>query len=208
MRHPWRSSSLRISLISLTRYNVKGLRRSSDTDPANVERVTCIVGVADGGQVIIGGDLTIRSDSKVFRAGPYVMGFTTSFRMGQLLRYSLRPLEPGTWDVDRFMSTALIDAVRQCLKDGGYATTKDGGEVGGEFLVGYRHLLYVVYSDYQISRTADLYDAAGCGADLALGALHATVGDEPERRVTKALEAAAHHSAGVCGPFTILRSET
>jgi hypothetical protein len=51
--------------------------------------MTCIVGLVDGGRVWLGGDsagvsgwdLTVRADRKVFRNGPYVMGFTTSFRM-------------------------------------------------------------------------------------------------------------------------------
>jgi hypothetical protein len=60
--------------------------------------MTAIVGLTDNGTVHIGGDsagvsdwsLTIRADSKVFTNGPYVMGFTTSLRMGQLPRYALK----------------------------------------------------------------------------------------------------------------------
>ncbi|HEY3924370.1 MAG TPA: hypothetical protein VGL75_07395 [Acidothermaceae bacterium] len=176
--------------------------------------MTCIVGVVDGDHVLIGGDsagvggwdLTVRSDTKVFRVGPYVMGFTASFRMGQLLRYSLRPPEPSGWDVDRFMATAFIDSVRQCLKAGGYARAKDGGEQGGTFLVAIGGLLYVIYEDYQIGRSEDGYIAVGCGRDYALGALHATTipRTEAHTRIEIALEAAAHHSAGVSGPFTIM----
>lgn len=59
--------------------------------------MTCIVGITDGRTVTVGGDsagsdgwhVAVLSDSKVFQVGPYLMGFTTSYRMGQLLRYSL-----------------------------------------------------------------------------------------------------------------------
>lgn len=52
--------------------------------------MTCIVGITDGHTVTIGGDsagsdgwhVAVRSDSKVFQVGPYLMGFTTSYRMG------------------------------------------------------------------------------------------------------------------------------
>jgi hypothetical protein len=55
--------------------------------------MTCIVGLRQGGKVFIGGDsagisgwdVTVRADPKVFLSGPYAMGFTSSFRLGQLL---------------------------------------------------------------------------------------------------------------------------
>lgn len=52
-------------------------------------------------------------------------------------------------------------------------------------------------------KAVDNYMAVGCGDDLALGVLHATRrgGWEPEDRARLALEAAAYHSGGVCGPF-------
>ena len=90
--------------------------------------MTAIVGLVHERAVHLGGDsagvagwsLTVRADSKVFTNGPYVMGFTTSFRMGQLLRYALQAPHPEG-DLERFMATTFIDAVRRCLKDGGWA---------------------------------------------------------------------------------------
>lgn len=179
--------------------------------------MTCIVGIAAEGRVWIGGDsagsdgygIEVRSDTKVFRTGPYVMGFTSSFRMGQLLRYSLTIGEPDTWDVDRFMATTFIDAVRQALKDGGWMRTDSGQEVGGCFLVGVGARLYAVDSDFQIGYTADAYAAVGSGEHAALGSLHTTaaLGLEPADRMGAALQAAAHVSCGVRGPFTVLSTE-
>jgi len=168
--------------------------------------MTCIVAVTDGQQVTMGGDsagsngwtMQVRSDTKVFILGPYVLGFTSSFRMGQLLRYSLTIGAPDTWDVDRFMATTFIDAVRSTLKEGGFATTKDGGEVGGTFLVGVAGRLYEIGSDYQI------------GYMVALGALHAmsAVTDlAPAERVTRALDAAADLTATVRGPYSVVQGE-
>jgi ATP-dependent protease HslVU (ClpYQ) peptidase subunit len=174
--------------------------------------VTCIVGVEHDGGVVIGGDsagvagwsITVRADSKVFRNGEFIMGFTDSFRMGQLLRYSLVPPVPHTWDVDRFMATDFVSAVRDCLREGGFARNESGNESGGLFLVGIRGRLYRIDSDYQIGRSVDNYDAAGCGEEFARGSLHSTAGLEPAERVRKALEAASHHSTGVCPPFHII----
>jgi hypothetical protein len=54
--------------------------------------------------------------------------------------------------------------------------------------------------------STDGYDAVGCGADIAFGSLHTSKGQAPRTRVRRALEAAAHHSAGVAGPFVIKTS--
>lgn len=182
--------------------------------------MTCIAGLTDGDTVYIGGDsagvsgydLTVRADAKVFRNGPFLMGFTTSFRMGQLLRYKLEPpvhpyIEMGQpMDVYKFMVTSFIDAVRDCLKDGGYAEKHNEAESGGTFPVGYRGHLFVIDSDYQVGESLDGYNAVGCGAQVALGALHATKGEEPKQRIRKALEAAERYNAGVRGPFVVLNA--
>lgn len=175
--------------------------------------MTCIAGIAEGGKVWIGGDsagvsnnwtLMVRADEKVFTTGPFVMGFTSSFRMGQLLRYSLTVPEQTSDQTDHaFMCTTFIDAVRGCLKTGGYARKEHDAESGGCFLVGYRGNLYLIGSDYQVGRPSPGYDAVGCGGDVALGALFASSGP-PSKRVKTALRAAASHNAGVRGPFKVV----
>ena len=101
--------------------------------------MTCIVGIEDGGRVIIGGDsagvggysLTTRADEKVWVSGEFAFGFTTSFRMGQLLRYKFTPPAfPEGIDLDAYMATVFVDSVRQTMKDGGYAATNNGRERG------------------------------------------------------------------------------
>lgn len=174
--------------------------------------MTCIVGLIDDKSVWIGGDSAgvagylsqPRLDRKVFRNGPFVMGFTSSFRMGQLLRFRLKPPErPTEQDVFEFMATGFVDAVRECLKAGGYASKENEVERGGCFLVAYAGRLFEIDSDYQVGELTDGFAAVGCGAEIALGALHATRGTPAKERVVRALRAAAHFSAGVRPPFVI-----
>lgn len=173
--------------------------------------MTCIVGVVEAGRVTIGGDsagsngwtVTGRADSKVFTVGPYLLGFTSSFRMGQLLRYRLDVPAPDTWDVDRWMATTFVDAVRATLKAGGWSTEHSGQEHGGSFLVGIGGRLYRIEGDYQAGVASRGYDAVGSGAEVALGALHATQGQPADRRVTTALAAAAELTPFVRAPFTV-----
>jgi ATP-dependent protease HslVU (ClpYQ) peptidase subunit len=172
--------------------------------------LTVIVGLVHRKRVHLAGDsagvsgyrLTIRSDPKVFTNGPYVFGFTTSFRMGQLLHHAFNPPRPEG-DLDRFMATTFIDAARTCLKGGGWARKEAEQEQAGTFLVGAHGRLFTVDSDYQVAEPADHYAAVGCGDELALGALHATkhLDLRPRERLTAALSAADHHSAGVAGPY-------
>lgn len=176
--------------------------------------MTCIVGLVEGDTVWIGGDsaavggydLTVRTDEKVFRNGPMLFGFTSSFRMGQLLRYALIiPERHPKVDLNKYMVTTFNDAVRECLKTNGFATKDKEREEGGTFLVGFAGKLYTIYGDYQVGIALDGYDAIGCGDQVARGALYAgpftTLSGRA--RVELALQAAERFSAGVRGPFDI-----
>jgi ATP-dependent protease HslVU (ClpYQ) peptidase subunit len=176
--------------------------------------MTCIAGVRDGGKVYLGGDsagvggydLTVRADQKVFANGPFLFGFTSSFRMGQLLRYALVPPNLYDREVMHFMCTDFIDAVRNALKAGGYATKDKEQESGGAFLVGFAGRLFAIHSDYQVAEAASGYDAVGCGEAYAKGALFASIGESPVHRINMALRAAEAHSAGVRAPFLVINA--
>jgi hypothetical protein len=174
--------------------------------------MTCIVGLVDKGNVYIGGDsagvnaselsITLRADEKVFINGPFIMGFTTSFRMGQLLRYKLSPPKQTVhMDDMKYMVTDFIDTAIKCFVENGYGTESSGGS----FLVGYKGTLYTVDSDFQVGKPINQYAAVGCGSNLALGSLYTTVGKDPKYRMKVALEAAAHFSAGVAAPFVYMK---
>jgi hypothetical protein len=176
--------------------------------------MTAIAGVVHGGKVYLGGDsagvggwaLTVRADAKVFRNGPMVMGFTSSFRMGQVLRYAFTPPPfPENGDLDRYMVVDFIDGVRTALKTAGFATVDKGAEAGGTFLVGFHGRLFEINDDYQVGIPADGYAAVGVGQDAALGALYATPKLLPRKRLRLALEASEHFSVGVRGPFMVVR---
>jgi hypothetical protein len=176
--------------------------------------MTCIVGMVHHGIVTIGGDSagtssshqqTLRADPKIFRVDNFLFGCTSSFRMMQLLRYSLDLPKLEDDDIFRYMVTVFIAAVRDCFKNGGYATTENGQENGGRFLVGVQGHLFRVQESYQVEETLNHYDAIGSGDDNALGALYALqhVEMQPGAKITLALEAAAAHNSTVRPPFLI-----
>lgn len=176
--------------------------------------MTVIVALKSAGKIIMGADsagvagysLVVRADRKIYRVGEMLIGFTTSFRMGQLLGYKLKlPDHDPRTSVEKYMTTDFIDAVRQCLKDGGYATKDKEAEQGGTFIAAYRGGIYSIEGDYQVGIPDSNFWAVGCGFDLALGAFSATaaMAVEPKERVMLALHAAAQFSAGVRPPFFI-----
>jgi hypothetical protein len=192
--------------------------------------MTCIVALRDDeGHIWMGGDsagvagldMTVVAQPKVFKVGEFLMGYTTSFRMGQLLQYNLAPPPIEGDDLYGYMITKFVDAVRACLKAGGYAKKEHEVETAGTFLVGIRGRLFAIEDEYQVIEAADGRAACGCGQSYALGALRALANINAEfymdtRRsnvasgywqqyqVETALEIASHYSAGVRGPFTVI----
>lgn len=176
--------------------------------------MTCIVGIVGNNEVWMGGDsasisgwvMNAARQPKVFQRAECLIGFTDSFRMGDLLRYRLEvPVRPEEQDTHEWAATSFADALRNCLSNGGYAKKENEREEGGTFLLGCGGRLFCIYSDYHISEPLCGYDACGSGREVALGALYVTRGQVPEKRIVDALEGAAQHIACVEPPFTIMK---
>ncbi len=176
--------------------------------------MTCIIGLIDNEKVymgcdsagVAGLDISGRADQKIFKVGDFIMGFTTSFRMGQLLRYDFNPpKKPPNVDIYKYMVTKFIDEVRMCLKRGGFASKDKETEEGGTFLVGYAKHLFRISSDYQVGQNILPFDSCGCGQSYALGSLYTTRNNniKPQKRISMALETAQEFSTGVRMPFHI-----
>lgn len=187
--------------------------------------MTCIVGLVSGGRVYIGGDsagvggldITTRADKKVFKRNDMIFGFTSSFRMGQILRYSFDiPDHQDHIDVFEYMCGIFIPKLIECYKEHGYARVNNNEISGGIFLIGYKGRLFKVESDFQVGESADGYASCGCGSDYALGAMRLMMitktdnfypsakTNHPNKYITSALETAEHFSAGVRGPFNFV----
>jgi len=182
--------------------------------------MTCIVGYQHKGKVWIGGDsagvaglsITVRADRKVFKNKQFIMGFTTSFRMGQLLQYRFKPPAINSKEnLETYMCTKFIDGVRKCFDTYKFGYDEKGAH-GGTFLVAVKKRLFTIHGDYQVGWSEVPYNAVGCGDDLALGAMYALeetdpdcVTHKPEDKIRIALGAAAAASGGVCEPFHIVK---
>ena len=184
-------------------------------------KMTCIIGIGDAkaGITYIGGDsaasggnqVSIVANPKVFRLGEYVLGYTSSFRMGDILELRVqapKPLPKGV-SLRQHLVRTWIDYLRSVYKQLGYLEIEKGVESGGTFLIGTRGHLCQIYGSFQANTPAEGYASVGSGDDLALGALYATrsMNMNPRHRIILALQAAAYHTPFVRRPFKILASK-
>src|SRR3989304_2618340 len=141
--------------------------------------MTCIVGIERTGASFIGGDSavsdtwTVRQSSvrKVFRKGDYTIGYTTSFRMGQILEHMI-PFPECKEPTEDFMVRDFVESVRKGFKEFGYAKIESNEETGGQFIVGVQGTIFEIDSDYQVCRHADGLYAVGSGLWFVLWALN------------------------------------
>ena len=177
--------------------------------------MTCIVGIERKGKVFIGADSAgtfgnlsqrVLSDKKVFLNGNVLIGVCGLPKVMDLLHHRVKFPKQKVGTSREFVSRTLIPFIQSAL-EGADCLQKHNGDVSfeGALLVGYAGKLYNIESNLQIVTSAYGFDSVGSGSDIAIGSLHATVGDRNvERRILKALEASAINNAGVRPPFTIL----
>jgi ATP-dependent protease HslVU (ClpYQ) peptidase subunit len=171
--------------------------------------MTCIVAIKRDSQIVLAGDraavigLDVRSvkDPKIFNIGEFYIGYTSSFRMGQLLQFKLKVKKQTKIQSDmEYMITSFVDSVKAVFKDGDFGSKDEGGC----FLVVYRGEIYQIQSDFQVQRNNLGYDSVGCGSDFALATIRTLIEHTnlpTETIASHSLENAAFFNAGVKGPF-------
>jgi len=177
--------------------------------------MTCILGFIDKNKKLwMGADsagsnnsiTTKRKDTKLFRNKDFLIGYTSSFRMGQLLRFKWNPPEQKKNQDDyEYMCTDVIDSIRKCLKDNGYSKVEYNQEKIGTFLIGYKNKLYKIEDDLQVEEAIDNFNACGSGTYFAIGALEILSHSmqAPQNILRRALEVAEKFNPFVGKPFVI-----
>jgi ATP-dependent protease HslVU (ClpYQ) peptidase subunit len=178
------------------------------------ETMTCIVAVRKENTIILGGDsaasgnnrIVSRKDKKVFKRRGIAFGFAGSFRIGQLIKYSLKiPKRPNHMYNEEYVFNCLIGEIVKLLKVNKLVKKN---QMDCNILIGYGNQIYKVDADFQIEIADDEYAAIGDGGDIALGALYALKDSAftPEEKAQKALEASARYCTTVSAPFYYVES--
>lgn len=193
--------------------------------------MTCIIGITDPINKVVwmGGDsgtsCEVVSNPKVFIKSTnsvsitngkvpteqVIMGFTSSWRMGQLLQYKCSlPAILNTDDELYWVVAKLIPHIRKIFKEQGFTKIENNAEEAGTFLLGIRGRLFNIYSNFQAIESKCGYHAIGCGGQIALGAmgmsLRFNLGPEENYKthIAETLEVVAEHEPLIQPPWTIL----
>jgi ATP-dependent protease HslVU (ClpYQ) peptidase subunit len=174
--------------------------------------MTCIAVLKYEGKIYMAGDrgasdagtILALSAPKVWKIGPYLMGYAGSMD-GERLRYNFKPTAPTIKDTDKFMQTKFIKELKEFYNEFWVDTSKDS-ELG--LLIAVNGELYEHSSaDMSLSKYINPYLAMGSGAEYALGSLYSTEKQKNGRnRVIQAVSAAIKFNPGCMGPVDIVMS--
>lgn len=185
--------------------------------------MTCIIGYisdyknSEGyNKIFMGGDscgsnsydITIRKNKKVFIKNNMIFGFTSSYRMGQIIQYCFNiPYHEKDLNNYEYLCSIFIKELIKCFKDNGFLEKNENGRYnGGTFLLGYKGCLYQIQDDFNIAELTLNYHACGSGEDYAMGALNILNKKKlnPKEKIKNALTTAEKFSRLVSSPFDII----
>jgi ATP-dependent protease HslVU (ClpYQ) peptidase subunit len=176
--------------------------------------MTCIVALKENGKIYFGADkalsdtYTIRkmSSNKIFKKGKYILGYTGSPRLGQLLEHVIELPEPPKSGADlHFIVSSLIESVRKGLKEYGFSEVENNKESGGLFIMGVDDEIFKVYSDFQVSTYENNVGCCGSGEDYAEATMEALKDIlPPKERIARAIEIAGKFVTTVTQDCVIL----
>lgn len=172
--------------------------------------MSTVVGLKYKGDIWLGADSLASTEDgeirplkakKIFRNGPYLIGFIGSVRGGQILF-------PDYFEPPRDIKDLPDAIIEQCEEKGCLVQTDDQRSAHGcNFLVGYKGKLFEILIDFQLNEIDD-YTAVGAGSTYAIGSFYTSANIEgvklsPEDRVMLALKAAATFNSSTGGDLII-----
>lgn len=148
------------------------------------------------------------TNPKIFRLGDMLIGTERSQRVSDIIQYQMNDTMGDDWpDPADYLVQWFIPKLREALKIGGAMVFKEGTEeMDAVVMIGYKGRLFFIGEDFTLSQIGSDYEAIGAGARYAMGYLYAMQKALflPEELIENALKCAAHFSAAVSAPFTIL----
>lgn len=179
--------------------------------------MTCIVGYKDPkGKIWIGSDScgsngtthVQRKDPKVLRNGPLTIGFTSSFRMGQILQHHLIAPPIKTKDIYKYLVVDLIPEAREVLEENGYGSSDEEGDIGGVWIVAAGDTVAKIGSDFQVGIPIGGLACVGSGEEIAMGSMLARIEagiQSPKEMINSAIADAASYVCGIAEPIKVLK---
>jgi len=173
--------------------------------------MTCIVAKIHKGKVHMAGDRLGSNGftkkefpliKKVFKNGDFLIGYTTSFRMGQLLKHSWAPPKKSLDDTDdTYIFKTVPESILALFESSKFGHKDKTDYIAGNFLFGWRGRLFEMEDDMSVLEHEDMA-AVGSGAYHALASLRTmeVIGwhdDNPEAALVTAIQVASEYQVGV-----------
>jgi ATP-dependent protease HslVU (ClpYQ) peptidase subunit len=176
--------------------------------------MTCVVAITDGTNTLLAADssasepsiITNRLDPKVFKIGEFGIGFSSSFRLGQILKYHFCPpnISKKQKTLMEYMVTQFVPELRLTLEEQDFPYHEEE-KVSWTIVVCVRNEIFYIEPDWHVGQDSDFYVAIGSGAAYARGSLFTTqYNSDLYDRVSIALKASANYSPFVAEPFYII----
>ena len=148
--------------------------------------MTCIIALRDKetGTVYLAGDKlgsngstkAIYKDPKIFQIGHFYFGYTTSFYMGQLLKYVWKqPCKTMHQDEDEYLFQDVVYSLKKVFTENKFGKDQNGHEPDfGQFIMVYKGRIFKVQDNMSLLESED-FVSVGCGEHHAAGAVEALV---------------------------------
>lgn len=150
----------------------------------------------------------VYTNRKIFTVSDMLIGFTGSYRMGQILEHQLAlPAATVGQEFESWLYVDFVEEVRKVLKNNGYLHVENNEEVGGTFLIVVAGRIFTVQEDLSLLESLDSFEACGSGEDYARATMNAAINHgitKPRRILTEAIEAATKYVPSVGGDIHIL----
>jgi ATP-dependent protease HslVU (ClpYQ) peptidase subunit len=135
------------------------------------------------------------------------IGYTSSYRMGDLLKYNFNPPKiEKDQDANEYLVKSFVPELIECFDKHHFTKTHSGVKEGGEFLVAIKKRLFIVQGDFSILEPSSGFSSVGSGSYVALGALYSAKKNKvaADLAVVQAVEAASAYTTSVGGKITTL----
>jgi len=179
--------------------------------------MTCIIAYKENGKSYIAGDrmgsngwTKIRSNTpKIFKKDSFLFGYTSTFRMGQILEHELIiPKRKVDQTLENYVYTDLIYKIRTCFKDNGYGCkpTDAVSEKAGNFIFILEGRIFEVQNDFSVLEHEE-FCSIGSGeahAHAALEVLKSLKRYSPKEKLKKAMSIVAKFVVSVTEECDVL----
>ena len=199
--------------------------------------MTTIVAIQGPNWAVVGSDSRVSDDGRIYtmpkgygkvaKNEDYLLGAAGDMRAINILEHAFTPPNADGYsgkDLDAFITTDFIPALRKCFEDQGYADnpatksdseTKDAASQGSMILVVVNGTIYEIGEDYSWVKDATGVYGFGSGGDYAAGAALAKLPKAKTKLtievaqdiVKEALTVAAKLDTNSGAPFNVLVQE-